>query len=542
MVLLCPYVRLWIKSVLALALTFPATFAFAGEVFNTHTVLLDKHRKLLPWYNPADHAYDHFLRTRWDFVKTKVPMSPGPPPRSSYPQYYFYCAYTDKNGALEPDSWMNDIGERVPNWFESARLYYAYTGDISVMKIAQDLIDYTLEHGTSPVDFAWPSFPYTTTNAGDLDFRGFTSAHRFVLHEVQVDHAGDMGLTYYRMYLFTQDRKYLDAAIHVADALAAHVRTGTTTQSVWPYRVVVDTGEVTAEYGANWAPSYALLNSLAQAKLGNAEKYEAAAAKARSFILNFPMKTGHWTDGHTDTKINSNTYKSNMSASNAALYMLDDPEFDPAWKKDVPKLIRWTEDNFVFRTVDNEPATQWGANLVGEQDEYNHKMDYQTARYGAEAALWYAVSGKASYKDKAFRALNWVTYTSTDDGKCWESPYTKELSNWWSDCYGEAPRMFYPALAAVPEWAPEREDHILYSTSIIRTVSYKTKRVEYEAAGGSGADYLRLSFQPASVSLEHTELAQSKKCVSNCYSARSLGSGEYAVIIRRERAGSVVIQ
>ena len=91
---------------------------------------------------------------------------PGPPPRSSYPQYYFYCAYWDKNGVLEPDTWMNDVGEKIPNWLESARLYYAYTGDASVMRIVKDLVDYTIEHGTTPATVAWPYFPYTADQCG----------------------------------------------------------------------------------------------------------------------------------------------------------------------------------------------------------------------------------------------------------------------------------------------------------------------------------------------------------------------------------------
>ena len=41
-----------------------------------------------------------------------------------------------------------------------------------------------------------------------------------------------MGLTYYRMYLYTGDAKYLTAARNVADVLAANARTGTATQSV----------------------------------------------------------------------------------------------------------------------------------------------------------------------------------------------------------------------------------------------------------------------------------------------------------------------
>jgi len=154
---------------------------------------------------------------------------------------------------LEPDTWMNDIGEKIPNWFESARLYYAYSGDASVMAIVKGLVDHTVEHG-------------------------------------------------------------------------------------------------------------------------------------------------YWTDGHTDTNVNSNTYKSNPSASNAKLYLLDHPEFNPDWRTDIPGLIRWTEENFVFGCAPGEPATQWGANIVGEQEGFLPKMDYQTARQAAECARWNAVSGDAGRK------------------------------------------------------------------------------------------------------------------------------------------------
>jgi hypothetical protein len=536
--------RRWGSARVVLVFALAAVSAFATDVFNTHQVVLDQQGKIVPWYKPADHAYDHFLRQRWNFVETKAPMSPGPEPRSSYPQYYFYCAYWDRNGVLEPDTWMNDVGEKIPNWFESGRLYYAYTGDDSVMKIVKDLLDYTIAHGTSPANFDWPNFPYTTTNAGDLEFRGFTNKNRFLLHEVQVDHAGDMGLAYYRMYLFTQEKRYLDAAIHVADALASHARTGSATQSVWPYRVVMDSGKVTEEYGANWAPSYMLLGNLVRAKLGNVEKYEDARAKVRAFIMEYPMKTGLWTDAHSDGYITGKAYKSNLSASNMVLFILDNPEFDPAWKKDVPRLIKWTEDNFVTRSAAEEPSTQWGANIVGEQDAFLYKMDYQTARYAAETARWYAISGDQSYKEKAYRALNWVTYASTVTGQCNESPVTikKPISNWWSDCYGEGPRMFYPAFAGVPEFAPPQEDHILYSTGLIRKVSYQKDQLHYEAAGGSGEDYLRLSFLPKQVALENEGLPQSKDCSLECYSLRALGKGDYALTIWRNRSGSVSIR
>ena len=514
----------------------------ADSIFCTHKVVLDNEGKLIPWFTPCAKAYDHFLHLRWDFIKTKVPMSPGPLPRSLYPQYYFYCAFIDKDGVLEPDTWMNDIGEKIPNWFENARLYYAYTGDESVMKLIRDFMDYTLEHGTSSPDYAWPNFPYTTTNAGDTLFRGFTSAKRFVLHEIQVDHAGEMGLTYYRMYLYSQDEKYLKAAIQVADILAKNAKTGTATASVWPYRVIVDSGKVTTPYGANWTGCYMLLENLVKANIGNVKAYKDACKKARDFILKYPMKTGFWTDGHSDTDVKINTYKSNLSASNTTLCLFDYPDLDPNWKTDIPMLIKWTEDNFVFRTAPGEPSTMWGANIVGEQDDYNYKMDYQTARYAAVCARWYAVSGDESYKEKAYRSLNWVTYCNDSTGKAFESPVSKGINTWWSDCYGECPRMFYQAFAGVPEWAPPGENHILYSEGILKDVSYKANKVGYTATNNNGPEYFRLAFKPASITVNGAKLPLLNHLDKEGYTLKNLGRGDYAVTINRDKAGKVVIE
>ena len=338
-------------TALAIASSLNAGLTFGQESFNSHKVILDKQGKIIPWSVPVENAYDHFLRLRWDFIKTKVPNCPGPAPRSSYPQYYFYCAFRDKNGVLVPDTWMNDVGEKIPNWLESARYYYAYTGDASVMQIVKGLMDYAMDHGTTPSTFAWPNFPYATTNAGDLEFRGFTSAKRFALHETQVGYAGDMGLAFYRMYLYTGETKYLIQARNVADVLAREARTGTAVRSVWPDRVVMDSGRITADYGTHWVGCYLLLDKLIRTKTGNVEAYAKARDKVRRFFVQYPLKTGYWSDGHTDNPIHGHTHKSNTSASDFTLVVFDDPELDPEWSKDVPELIKWTEDNFVQRSA-----------------------------------------------------------------------------------------------------------------------------------------------------------------------------------------------
>jgi hypothetical protein len=509
----------------------------------SHKVVLDDQSKLLSWIRPQAKAYDQFLYQRWSFIKTMVPNAPGPAPRSSYPIYFFYCDFRDSANVVLPGAWMNDISERIPNWFESARLYAAYSGDTSVMTIVKRLIDYAMEHGTSPADFEWPNFPYTTADPGATDFSALTFHKGLSKHEVQVDHAGDVGLTYYRLYLYNGDEKYKKAAIDVANTLASHVRAGSATHSPWPYRVIMSTGKATAEYGANWVGSYMLLDHLIKANLGNVPAYKIARKKVKDFLLKYPMNTGFWTDGHTDTDVNDNKYKSNMSASNMALYISDHPEFDPNWKINLPKLIKWTEEYFVFRTNPGEPANQWGANVVGEQDNYLPKMDYQTARYGAQCARWYSISGDETYKEKAYRSLNWVTYANDIHGKAVEHPLSiKGIISWWSDCYGEAPRMFYHAFAAVPEWAPPGENHILYSEGVLKSVSYERSKVEYSPTDKFGTEFVKLAFKPSSVTIGGIEIRLRYNASESGYTLRNLGDGDWMVVIKRITTGRVVIK
>ncbi len=508
---------------------------------NTHPVVLDEQSKIIPWTKPQSKAYDHFLRERWNFIKYNVPNSPGPEPRSSYPQYYFYCAYREKNGTLEPDQWMNDLGEKIPNWFESARLYYAYTGDSTVMTIVRNMVDYTLEHGISPAHFSWPNFPYTSTNAGDTEFRGFTSAKRFSLHEIQVDHAGEMGLTYYRLYLYTGNEKYKNAAVNIANTLANKVQVGSATKSPWPYLVIMNTGEVTSAYGANWTGCYMLLDNLINAKIGQVDAYRNAVKLVKDFLMTYPLKTGYWTDGHSDTPVKSNTYKSNLSASNFKLFMFDSPEFNPNWKSDIPNLIQWTEENFISRGAPGEPGNMWGANIVGEQDDFLFKMDYQTARYAAECARWYAVTGDEAYKEKAYRSLNWVTYCSDAKGMAFESPLSMDISNWWSDCYGEGPRMFYHAFAAIPEWTPPGENHILYSAGVLRNVVYEQKKISYTATDESDVEYIKVAFTPIKITIDGVETPLVDNKNKQGYVVKNLGDGDYAITINRKKSGRIVI-
>jgi hypothetical protein len=123
-----------------------------------------------------------------------------------------------------------------------------------------------------------------------------------------------------------------------------------------------------------------------------------------------------------------------------------------------------------------------------------------------------------------------------------ESPFSQGIASWWSDCYGECPRMFYHAFAGVPEWAPPGENHILYSEGILKDVSYASMIVKYTTTNNAGTEYLRLSFKPKTITLNNAILELRADLNQEGYIIKSLGKGDYAVTLKHISAGKVVIK
>ena len=146
-----------------------------------------------------------------------------------------------------------------------------------------------------------------------------------------------------------------------------------------------------------------------------------------------------------------------------------------------------------------------------------------------------------TYREKAYRSLNWVTYCNDDNGMAYESPVSVNVNSWWSDCYGEAPRMFYHAFAGVPEWAPPGENHILYSAGVLKNVKYSEEKIQYTTTQANDTEYLRLAFKPVSVTINGRKLNLVHEPVGPGYTIRELGNGDYAVKITHDILGRVVI-
>lgn len=497
-------------TVLLLLLVVPATGS-AAETINGHKVALDDTGKLLAWAQPQDQAYDRVMRLAWDFLLNTVGVE-----ENGLKTYYAYCCMDTKAG--KGTAWPHNSAGLYAMLADSAAAYYAYSGDYRVVSMTRDLLDYQLAHGTTPANWLWGGVPYASSDHGAKEYRG---AFEFQYDQtllgrgdgygvVEPDKVAELGLGYLKFYKLTGSPVYRDAALACANALARNIRTGSAEKSPWPFRVYAETGFVREEYTANIVPAVRLFDEVIRLGVGNVDLCRKAREQAWSWILEYPMKNGVWSNYFEDVPIMPDLKNLNQySPMETARYLLDQPEKYPDWQAQVSKLIGLVEETFAVdysKAGPNNEGNQWGANVISEQIHYMPKMGSHTSRYASILARWAELTGDRTAKDKAFRSFNWATYMCGETGIVNDQPSLHHAGIWFSDGYGDYIRHFMAGIGSIPEWAPAGQNHILRSSSIVTHVSYGTSRVAYETFEKNAVEVIRLSFEPARVTASGEKL------------------------------------
>jgi len=203
------------------------------------------------------------------------------------------------------------------------------------------------------------------------------------------------------------------------------------------------------------------------------------------------MKTNKWgpffedIPGWSDTEIN---------AGSLAWYILDHPDLFPNWKADVRGIQDW-----VIRTLGIDYWKQYGLTVIGEQTAYRMQGNSHTSRHASVEIMYAEKSGDNANKAEAVRQLNWTTYMVDFDGKNWY-PNFEVYEIWWTDGYGDYVRHFLRAMAAAPELAPSGQNHLLRSTSVVRSIHYEPKVITYQTFDPAATERLRVSTKPKTVS------------------------------------------
>ena len=332
----------------------------------THKIVRDNAGKILSWYKPhnAGEGFGHVINLASGFIKDSIPCEP----KTGLKLYYLFCEFEGPEynkdyhrGTTGRMTLPHNPGCVFSGFTESLAVkYWAYSGDKEYLNIVRDCLDHMLNNGTTLSNWKWANCPYASSSPGEPKYigSGIWEPGRgdgdFVL---EPDKVGEMGYAYLQFYEITEETVYLKAALNCADALAKNIVDGTYNQSPWAFREHAKTGEVVESYCSNVLPAIKLFDELNkikdQVKLNpkKIKNYSNTRKKAWDWLFSQkgPMKTYMWKGYFEDVLLDTlNENRVQVTPLEVARYIIQNPEYDPYYKQNVPALINWC--NGVFGT------------------------------------------------------------------------------------------------------------------------------------------------------------------------------------------------
>jgi len=171
------------------------------------------------------------------------------------------------------------------------------------------------------------------------------------------------------------------------------------------------------------------------------------------------------------------------------------------------------------------------------------KMSNHTARVFYVLALCNNVTDDTEPTERTIRSFNWATYSSRENGLV-KTSLDEGTGYWFSDGYGDYMRHFQRGMASVPEWAPAQEDHLLGSSSVIRSIRYGEHEISYVTFDKRSREVLRLRRQPLAVQAGTASLLRRNTLdhERQGYSVEPIAAGGFVLRIQHQRADTITIR
>jgi hypothetical protein len=514
-----------------------------------HPVALDAQSKLLAWYHPEKNlGYDQVIRLGWDFIEHKVPLDTQ---HGTGLKIYLINSVYDA-ATLQGVYWQHNPAMVYAAFVDSLMGWYPYSGDEEAVHAVREMLDHELNAGTTPSDWDWPGVPFATSCGNEPDYgRCIENMPHEFYGGIETDKVGELGTGYALFYKQTGEKKYLDAALRCAQALARHVRAGDADHTPWPFRVDARTGVTLAleEYGGDLAGPLRLFDELIRINAGDVAAFRAARGMALKWMLDYPLNhdSGAWNkwSGFFEDIPRHVDDVNQLTPMMAAYYILarEDPaEADPQWVAHVGRLLDWVKIKlgrgpfFGAQAIDEQTTPDASFGCCSRAGQGDH-----TARWAAINALFFEKTRDGQAREDAYRSLNYATYFAGGDGRiaCCGIDYKNYY--WFSDGYADYMRHFQWAMGAVPEFAPAGVDHLLRSSSVVQKVAYAAHSVKYRTFDADATEVLRLRFKPAHVTAGETALKPRDDTREAGYTLEALNGGDWIIRVRHVNSGEIRI-
>jgi hypothetical protein len=223
------------------------------------------------------------------------------------------------------------------------------------------------------------------------------------------------------------------------------------------------------------------------------------------------------------------------------------PQAYPNWRNDLRNMLSlaWNRNGSDPASHGDVYSGAWAfpesAVCCGTSLSYNQYTAAPTIiRYGVLADdPWAREIGR--------RMMLMATYDSLPNGVVKDGLFGDQVATGeWSNLAHPWPLcQVMEAIAWLPEdFAPNRENHIVRSTSVVNNVLYEKGRISYSTfdAPRGTQEILRLAFAPSSVRADGRELRLVHDLAQNGYSVKTLSNGDCITTIRHDGLKSIVIE
>ncbi|MGA9531775.1 MAG: hypothetical protein WBR18_03585 [Anaerolineales bacterium] len=446
---------------------------------NGRELKLDASEGLLPWTDA-----DHVVWLAMNFLR-HCPVDG----RTGLPWYLAYsCFWTDP---LRPADWPDNPAGKFAMAVETLVRYQAYTGETWFLEPVRLMLDRLIAYH-APEHFAWPGVPYASAEpAQGVYFGARADGH----HVTEPDKVAQAALGYLRFFKIAGDEAYLRQAEACARVLAEKCQAGDADHSPWPFRVDVRDDTSVELYSSHVIVAIRLFDELLDLGLDQPDRLAAARDAAWNWLMAYPLQNGCWKGYFEDIRLDpENQNRDQYSALETARYLLQYPARDPDWRTHVKAILEW-----VVTTLGSQPFFE--SVPIHEQLFCYHVMGSHTARMAAICAQYAALTGESQYADLARRNFGWASYMVTDEGYVHVGVDPPDYYNqcWFTDGYFDFVPHFLDGMLSLPDLSPSAADHLLGTTSIVTSITYSPREIEYQTFDASAAEVLKLTFVPQRV-------------------------------------------
>jgi hypothetical protein len=534
------------------------TAATVQDRYYGHETVHDAHGVIAPWYRGLNGQCDLRVRIAAETLK-RYPWTTAANAIAVYPKYVFSGHWhITTNGVITvPDTidWHNgDLGQRATSVLNGFVDYYRYTGDPAAIAHITYMADYILDHCVTADDHPWPGIFISVPTRGKTYYKANP------IGKIQLDIIGSTGEGLLRAYQLVGNPRWLEAAKHWADVLAAKCNLAPGADP-WPRyanpdeaAAAFDTLYRAKKGGPEWK-TRAHFNKQTSGvvmiarfmdeviRLGYTGRDNAivAARDAGRRYLRDKLLPAWWVNdtwGRYFWDVEGD-WQNCLITSEVARYLLDNMAEFPNWGCDARNILTL----FFNHTSPNAQANAdvfSGAWAYPESFGCCGRSLWYSPLIHAPAFAQYAVeTGDAWMRELAYRQMVLQTYDIHETGVTEDNIDGGTIVNGaWFNIAHPLPLRF--VLAAIG-WLPEevgasRENHIVRSTAVVNSVIYGKGRIEYTTfdAPENTTEVLRLAFAPKQIT------ADGRKLDKGC-TVKRLPNGDAIVTIRHDGTKKIVI-